>query len=155
MSIPRSDLPRVSALPVDAQRRAVDAMWTAYRVAERAGDPAETCPVSWVATMAEMLEAALAAVDRPLRWRTDDERPGVDHGAHQTRPASAGDGTLLEWQPCGEPDPHPPHCWSRAGWTTWRFCAGYGLTDAEFLAMHPLPVPHAFTDAALAERSGG
>lgn len=126
----RSDLPHVGALAPDVQRAAVDAMWRAYCHAE--GDPRADgpCPLTWVATFAEVLEASLAAVARPLRWRTDHHG---DAGAPETRPAYPDD-EHLERQSCGEPDEHPPHAWSREQWTTWRLCAGYALSDAAFLA---------------------
>lgn len=63
MSMQRSDLPNVSSLSRMQQRRATDAMWRAFWKGEPSLVPdalrTEVCPLSYVATMAEMLEAAL------------------------------------------------------------------------------------------------
>jgi hypothetical protein len=149
VSMTRSDLPHVERLAPDTQRAAVDAMWRAWSRAEREvvlSDDA-ACPVAYVATMAELLEAALAAVDRPHRARTDI---GTDAGAYQCAEYRDGDDSgALQWMPCGEPDGHAAHRWSRERWAAFRFCSGRPLTDAEFLAMHPLPVPSAFVEAGM------
>lgn len=95
MSMHRSDLPHVSALPVSTQRMAIDAMWQAYNKAELRGQfSSEQCPVTYVATMVELLEAALNVVqelDFPgqveaLRQRAEARGLG-DWAEHHIRPS--------------------------------------------------------------------
>jgi hypothetical protein len=67
MGMTRSDLPNVRELPPDVQRKAVDEMWRAYAKAEPSGlsesvRAHHACPISYVATITEMLEAGLAAI---------------------------------------------------------------------------------------------
>jgi hypothetical protein len=62
VSMTRSDLPRVAALPVEQQRQAVQGMWAVFNKVEQHSQGPEECPISWVATFAEMLEAALVVV---------------------------------------------------------------------------------------------
>jgi hypothetical protein len=62
MSMTRSDLPRVNALP-DHGAAAIEAMWQAWAKAEYKELVGCPCPVSFVATFAEMLEATLEALN--------------------------------------------------------------------------------------------
>lgn len=62
MSMTRSDLPNVGKLAPEVQRQAVDEMWRAWNRGELHGQGPGFCPLSYVATFAEMLEAALGVV---------------------------------------------------------------------------------------------
>lgn len=116
MSMQRSDLPHVAKLAPEVQRQAIDAMWRAYLRAEKStleGPYANytICPPSYVATMVEILEAALETLDPFTMVRAE---LGLGSGA--------GTG----------PHPHnAPEQWRDDGKCIWKSCRHW-RTVAEF-----------------------
>jgi hypothetical protein len=138
MSMRRSDLPHVTALDDTTQRMAVDAMWRAYNKAELRGQaPDTTCPMSYVATMVEMLEAALNVVQeldfpgqaQALRRRAEARGLG-DWATHHIRPS--GEPYMAQVFSVADAYNHPhgmPETWDDAGGCTYPGCPVARLTN--------------------------